>query len=128
MIAVDGGAIGVPEVDLTDPAVATDPVAAYGAAREKGPVARLTAPGLELWAVTRHEDARGMLTDRRFRLRADSYQRPDVPDDCVPYLRTMQEMEGAGHTRLRRLAHRVVWVNPRRAAPGPHGCSTWPSS
>jgi cytochrome P450 len=93
----------VPEIDLTDPAVVGDPVAAYGDARERSSVARLVGPGFDMWAVTRHEPGRRMLADSRFRLQADSYQRPDVPEDCVPYLRTMQEIDGAEHARLRRL-------------------------
>ncbi|HEY3708904.1 MAG TPA: cytochrome P450 [Amycolatopsis sp.] len=108
----------VPEIDLTDPAVQRDPFAAYGAARERGPVARLTGFG-PMWVVTRHEEARAMLTDPRFALGAASYQRPEVPEHCVPYLRTMQEMEGEEHGRLRRLvspafsARRALEFRPR---------------
>ncbi|WP_245787231.1 cytochrome P450 family protein [Amycolatopsis saalfeldensis] len=110
--------IEVPEIDLTDPAVQRDPFAAYGAARERGPVARLTGFG-PMWVVTRHEEARAMLTDPRFALGAASYQRPEVPEHCVPYLRTMQEMEGEEHGRLRRLvspafsARRALELRPR---------------
>lgn len=94
----------VPEIALSDPDVLGDPVAAYGRARELAPLARLLAPGFgPMWAVTRHAEARALLTDARFELNADSYQRPDVPDDCLPYLRTMQEMDGPEHLRLRRL-------------------------
>jgi cytochrome P450 len=93
----------VPEIDLADPAVHRDPFATYGAARERGPVARLTGFG-PMWVVTRHAEARAMLTDPRFALGAGSFQqRPEVPEHCRPYLRTMQEMEGAEHARLRRL-------------------------
>jgi cytochrome P450 len=95
---------GVPEIDLSDPAVLRDPFAAYGRARELGPVARLVAPGFgPMWALTRHAGARAMLADPRFGLSAGSYQRPEVPAGCLPYMRTMQEMEGPGHARLRRL-------------------------
>jgi cytochrome P450 len=105
----------VPEIDLTDPEVLGDPVAAYGRARERSPLARLVAPGFgPMWAVTRYRDARAMLSDPRFELRASSYQRPDVPDDCLPYLRTMQEMDGPNHARLRRLV--VPAFTMRRAA------------
>ncbi|WP_275295003.1 cytochrome P450 [Amycolatopsis sp. La24] len=94
----------VPELDLTDPAVTSDPFTAYGAAREQGPLAKLTGPGFPpMWVLTRHAEARAMLTDQRFALSEASYQRPDVPEHCRPYLRTMQEMEGAEHARLRRL-------------------------
>ncbi|HEX4721961.1 MAG TPA: cytochrome P450 [Pseudonocardiaceae bacterium] len=110
----------VPEVDLADPDVLRDPVAAYGKAREQAPLARLSAPGFgEMWGVTRYAEAREMLTDARFELNTDSYQRPNVPADCEPFLRTMQETEGAEHLRLRRLvspaftARRAAEFRPR---------------
>lgn len=94
----------VPEIFLTDPDVARDPAAAYGRARELAPLARISAPGFgPMWLVTRHAEARAVLADPRFELRPDSFQRPDVPEDCAPYLRTMQEFDGEEHARLRRL-------------------------
>ncbi|HEX5403329.1 MAG TPA: cytochrome P450 [Pseudonocardiaceae bacterium] len=94
----------VPEIDLTNPDLLRDPHAVYGSAREQAPVARLRAPGFgPMWAITRHAEGRAVLADPRFELNANSYQRPDVPADCVPYLRTMQEMDGPEHARLRRL-------------------------
>ncbi|GIH61877.1 cytochrome P450 [Microbispora siamensis] len=107
--------ITLPEVDLTDPEVLRDPFTAYGRARERGPLARLLIPGLgQIWAVTRHDGARAMLGDARFELTADSFMRPQVPDDCLPYMRTMSEMEGPEHARLRRLV--APAFSPRRAA------------
>ncbi|MBK1786070.1 cytochrome P450 [Prauserella cavernicola] len=111
----------VPDVDLTDPAVVADPFAAYAPLRERGRLARLTAPGVPaMWAVLRHEDARVMLADPRFELTANTFAlRPDVPEDCAPYLRTMQEVEGPEHLRLRRLvapaftARRAAAFRPR---------------
>lgn len=110
----------VPEVDLSDPAVLGDPFTAYGKARQRGPLARLVTPGFgAMWAVTRYEDAKAMLTDPRFELNANSYLRPDVPEHCLKYMRTMQEMDGAEHTRLRRLvspsftARRAAEFRPR---------------
>ncbi|WP_336207019.1 cytochrome P450 family protein [Nonomuraea sp. LPB2021202275-12-8] len=95
---------GVPEIDLSDPAVLADPLAAYGRAREESPVARLIAPGFgPMWAVTRYAEARAMLGDPRFELSADSYMRLPVPEAYLVYMRTMQEMEGQEHLRLRRL-------------------------
>ena len=102
------------EIDLTDPAVMRDPFTAYGRARECSPLVRVTAPGFDVWAVTRHEEARAMLGDPRFELNAASYMRPDVPEDCLPFMRTMQEMEGAEHARLRRLVSPAF--SARRAA------------
>jgi cytochrome P450 len=83
--------------------VCADPLAAYRRAREEAPVVTLTAPGMEMYAITRHRDARAMLTDPRFAPSPASYAgRPDVPDEYRPYLRTMQEQDGPGHQRLRR--------------------------
>ncbi|GAA2112763.1 cytochrome P450 [Actinomadura alba] len=111
---------GIPEIDLTDIAVIRDPFAAYGQARERSPLARLLIPGMDpMWVLTRHEGARAMLSDPRFEVNAESFMRPDVPEDCLPYMRTMSEMDGPGHTRLRRLvspaftARRAAEFRPR---------------
>lgn len=104
----------IPEVDLTDPAVVTDPFGTYGRVREQTPVARLLIPGMApLWAVLRYHDAKAALSDPRFELSADSFAfKPAVPEDCEVYLRTMQEMEGPEHLRLRRLV--APAFTPRR--------------
>ncbi len=104
----------VPEIDLTDLAVLGDLAGAFAAARERAPLARLVIPGFPMWAVTRHEPARAMLGDPRFEPTSQSYQRPPVPDDCLPYMRSLTEMDGAEHTRLRRLVSPAF--TPRRAA------------
>ncbi|MET7418802.1 cytochrome P450 [Dactylosporangium sp. NPDC005555] len=105
----------VPEIDLTDPELPHDPAAVYGRARERAPVARLLAPGFgPMWAVTRHAEARSMLSDARFANGAASYQRPDVPEHCRRFMRTMQEMDGPEHQRLRRLS--APGFTARRAA------------
>ncbi|HJP77927.1 MAG TPA: cytochrome P450 [Pseudonocardiaceae bacterium] len=94
----------IPEIELSDPAVLADPFTAYGTAREAGPVARLVTPGFgTMWAVTRYDEAKALLTDPRFQLNERTYQRLDVPEHCMKYLRTMQSMDGSEHTRLRRL-------------------------
>jgi cytochrome P450 len=54
-----------------------------------------------------------MLADPRFRLSPASFLQPRVPEDCLPYMRTMQEMDGAEHARLRRLV--AAAFTPRRA-------------
>ncbi|GAB3974666.1 cytochrome P450 family protein [Plantactinospora veratri] len=109
----------IPEINLADPATMADPFAAYGRARELGPLARLVTPGLgTMWAITRYAEAKAMLTDPRFELNASTYQRLDVPGHCRKYLRTMQEMEEE-HARLRRLvspaftARRAAEFRPR---------------
>ncbi|MEU8887836.1 cytochrome P450 [Streptomyces sp. NPDC048442] len=109
-----------PEIQLSDPEVMRDPFAVYGRAREQAPVARLVAPGFGgMWAVTRYAEARALLSDPRFEIRTESFLRPEVPDDCVPYMRTMAEMNGPEHLRLRRLvspafgARRAAAFRPR---------------
>jgi cytochrome P450 len=106
----------VPELDLTSPEVLHDPFAAYARVRERSPLARLLVPGLDpMWALLRYEDAKAMLGDPRFELTGDSFaMKPDVPEHCLTYLRTMQEMEGPEHTRLRRLV--APAFTARRAA------------
>ncbi|MGI5224533.1 cytochrome P450 family protein [Actinoallomurus sp. CA-142502] len=105
----------MPEIDLSDPEVVRDPFAAYGRVREQAPLARLRIPGLSpWWVVTRHEAARAMLADPRLEIRADSFMRPGVPDDCLPYMRTMSELNGSEHARMRKLV--APAFTPRRAA------------
>ncbi len=105
----------VPEIDPSDPAVLNDPVTAYNAARERCPVAKMGVPGLgTLWIVTRHEDARAMLSDPRFEVTTGSFLRMPVAEEYRPYLRTMAEQDGPDHLRLRRLI--APAFAPRRAA------------
>jgi cytochrome P450 len=106
----------VPEIDPADPAVLLDPVGTYAHARERSPLARMPIPGFgALWLVTRHEDARAMLTDPRLEVNPASFMRPPgIPEHCLAYMRTMSEMEGPEHARLRRLVSPAF--TPRRAA------------
>lgn len=114
--SADQDVSGVPEIDLTDPEVLRDPFTAYRHPRERSPLVRLLIPGLgPMWALTRYEGARAMLSDPRFQLTSDSFLRhPGIPEKCLPYLRTMSEMEGPEHARLRRLV--VPAFTARRAA------------
>ena len=103
------------EIDLGDPEVLSDPFGVYGRAREASPLARIPIPGIgAMWALTRYDDARAMLADPRFEINSTSFLRPDVPADCLPYLRTMSELNGPEHSRLRRLV--APAFAPRRAA------------
>ena len=110
----------VPQINLADPAVLADPFTAYGRVREIAPVAQLVATGMgPMWAILRHQEARAMLADKRFELNSKSYMRPDVPESCLRYMRTMSEMEGPEHARLRKLvspsftARRAAEFRPR---------------
>ncbi|GAB3145839.1 cytochrome P450 [Amycolatopsis stemonae] len=105
-----------PEIDLTDFAVLTDPFTAYDRAREESAVAKLVIPGFgPFWALTRYAEARAMLADPRFEVRAESFLRPPgIPEHCLEYLRTMAERDGPEHLRLRRLV--APAFTPKRAA------------
>lgn len=96
---------GVPEINPGDPGVLFDPFAAYASARRRCPVAHFKLPAPDpFWVLTEHAGARALLTDPGFRLSAGSYfARPAVPAEYLPYLRTMGEMDGPEHQRLRRL-------------------------
>jgi cytochrome P450 len=105
------------EIDLSDPESSRDPVATYGAARARSAVARLVAPGMPpMWAVTRHAEARALFTDPRFALTDATFAfLPTLVDAAyLPYLRTMQQMEGPAHARLRRAVSPAF--TPARAA------------
>ncbi|PRY37199.1 cytochrome P450 [Umezawaea tangerina] len=106
----------VPEIDLTDPEVVRDPFTTYGKVREVAPLARIAIPGMApLWALTRYEDAKAMLGDPRFVINANSFSRPQgIPEHCLRYMRTMSEMDGPEHARLRRLVSPAFTA--RRAA------------
>ncbi|MEU4744039.1 cytochrome P450 [Actinosynnema sp. NPDC023658] len=98
--------MSVPVIDPAQPEVLFDPFTAYGEAREASPVARMPLPGMgSVWILTRYEDAKAMLADPRFEVNANSFVGlPGVPEHCRPYLRTMSEMNGPEHRRLRKLA------------------------
>ncbi|GAA4883262.1 cytochrome P450 [Pseudonocardia benzenivorans] len=94
----------VVEIDLSDPESSRDPAATYGAARERSAVARLVAPGMPpMWAVTRYAPARALFTDPRLALGEATFALLPtlVAAEYLPYLRTMQQMEGPEHARLR---------------------------
>jgi cytochrome P450 len=105
-----------PEIDLTDLKVLTDPFTAYDQAREAGALAKLVIPGFgPFWALTRYTQARAMLADPRFEVRAESFMRPPgIPEHCLSYMRTMAEQDGPEHLRLRRLV--APAFTPKRAA------------
>ncbi|MEU8638641.1 cytochrome P450 [Amycolatopsis sp. NPDC048633] len=106
----------IPEIDLTDLNVLTDPFTAYDQAREAGALAKLVIPGFgPFWALTRYTQARAMLADPRFEVRAESFMRPPgIPEHCLEYMRTMAEQDGPEHLRLRRLV--APAFTPKRAA------------
>lgn len=109
--------MSVVEIDLAEPESSRDPAATYGAARERSTIARLVAPGMPpMWAVTRYAQARALFTDPRFALTDATFALlPTLVDaEYLPYLRTMQQMEGPAHARLRRAVSPAF--TPARAA------------
>ncbi|MGC9379170.1 cytochrome P450 family protein [Streptomyces sp. MH13] len=114
MLNSENSRVDVPEIAMVDPEVLSDPISAYGRAREQTPIVRLMAPGFgSIWAVTRHSDAKAMLSDPRLAMTADSWNQR-IPDDVRPYMLTMSHMDGVDHGRLRKLAVRAFTA--RRAA------------
>ncbi|XVV06821.1 cytochrome P450 family protein [Actinosynnema sp. CA-248983] len=109
--------VTVHEIDPTDPAVLFDPFTTYDSAREAGRLARMQVPGMgPLWIATRHADAREVLGGGRFALNSSSFMRPPgIPEHCLRYLRTMAEMEGPEHLRLRTLAAPAFTASRARA-------------
>ncbi|MFC5289095.1 cytochrome P450 [Actinokineospora guangxiensis] len=55
------------DVDLHSPAFMANPFPGYAALRRESPVHHVAGPmGLGMWLITRHDDARAVLTDPRF--------------------------------------------------------------
>ncbi len=107
------------EIDLA--ATMGDLFGVYGQAEQARPARRASGcPASPEWmVVTRYDDIRAALSDPRLEIRSESFMRPDVPDDCLPYMRTMSEMNGAEHARLRKPSPRPsLRAGPRRSAPG----------
>jgi cytochrome P450 len=94
----------VVEINATDPEVVANPFGTYARVAAEAAVARLVVPGMTtFWVLTRLNSARGMLTDTRFELNSASFMRPpNIPEHCLKYMRTMSEMNGPEHLRLRR--------------------------
>jgi cytochrome P450 len=110
---------------MTDPDLVTDPACGYGRLREQAPVVPGTAfDGTPVLFVTRHEDVRAVLGDDRFSTDPEAVpgspataQRDammealGVPDDLVPYIaRSILDVDGADHARLRKLVSRAFTV------------------
>lgn len=110
-----------------DPAIRNDPFPFYAALREQRPV--YYDPGLDVWLVTRYEDARHVLADPITFSLEHGYQ-DRFANGHVEEFADILNKEGGGfirdlaldppaHTRLRRLtekaftAHRVKSLEPR---------------
>ena len=85
-----------------------EPAAELAWLRAEAPVARVVAPtGTPAWLVTRYDDARSVLADRRFGLALPGLDGGAGPNDSL-------FQDPPGHTRLRRLVSAAF--TPRRVA------------
>lgn len=94
--------LDLPEVDVIN-LERTDAMAAFEAARERHWLTRIPVG----YAVTRHDDVMAILRDRRFHSALTLMQQMSGVDDGAlqeRQTRSILSMEGAEHTRLRRLA------------------------
>jgi cytochrome P450 len=108
-----------PVVEL-DSAFMADPYDVYARLRVASPVARARTPqGLPVWLVTRHDDARSALNDRRLAKDADGFaqvlDRQPVPAErraafAQELTRHMLSSDPPDHTRLRKLVNRAFTV------------------
>ncbi|MEU9268774.1 cytochrome P450 [Streptomyces sp. NPDC048251] len=119
-------------IDLLSPDLTAEPFARYARMREQAPVLTGTVLGSPMWLVTRYDDVRQVLTDPRFVTDPASVQgagqdgehailkQLDIPSDVVDLIeKAMMNLDGAAHTRLRKLvsraftARRVAEMRPR---------------
>jgi cytochrome P450 len=122
-------------IDVMDPELLRDPFRGYSRLRERAPAVPALLPGqtTPMWLVTRYEDVRTVLNDRRFvnnpanvpgmdvgNLREELIAVRGIPADSARYLLdSVLSVDGADHLRLRRLvsraftARRVLEMRPR---------------
>ena len=97
-----------------DPAFAADPYPVYARLRDESPIFRSEALGMTLLA--RYEDVRAVLVDGRFGRALDEVSARKGWERTPNYSRYVRvnllEMEGADHSRVRRLVSEAL--NPRR--------------
>ncbi|MGW5263944.1 cytochrome P450 family protein [Microbispora sp. NPDC004025] len=122
-------------VNLFDADLARDPFEGFSRLREQAPMVRGSFPGLgsPVWLVTRYDDVKTVLGDRRFVNNPASVPGADVgnirealieargipPEYAVYLLDSILDSDGDDHLRLRRLvsraftARRVAELRPR---------------
>jgi cytochrome P450 len=89
-------------LDLTDPAVVTDPYPSFARAREAAPVQ--WHEGLGLWLAFTHAEVNAVLRDRRLgRIWVDREPAGRFESFNLIHRNAILEMEPPHHTRLRRL-------------------------
>lgn len=107
-----------PHIDLSDPAFIQDPYPTLAAMRESAPVIHDEAAGL--WFVTRHEDVRACLRDRRLGrvydhvATAAEFGVPERDPRWEAFWKvekhSLLELEPPDHTRMRRLVSKAFTV------------------
>lgn len=122
-------------MDMTDPKLLTDPFREYSRLREEGRVVRALYPGspAPVWLITRYDDVKSMLGDKRFANNPASVPGANVENvhkqlaDALgleeKYIKlftsSLLDADGEDHIRLRRLvsraftARRVADLRPR---------------
>jgi cytochrome P450 len=97
-----------------DPAFAADPYKVYARLREESPIFHSEALGMSLFS--RYEDVRAVLVDGRFGRAIDDPSLQQGWERTPSYSRYVRvnllEMEGADHSRIRKLVSEAL--NPRR--------------
>ena len=120
--------------NIMDPALVADPYGGFNQMREETPVVLgQSADGTPTWYVTRYDDACAVLGNPRFVNNPESapgaeaansrdrmLEMLDIPAEFYPYIsESVLDLDGAQHTRLRRLvsraftARRVNALRPR---------------
>src|SRR5687767_12404230 len=114
--------------NLLDDQLLREPVTGYARIREQVRLAPATVPGLDrLWLVTRYDDVRLVLSDRRFvtrppgpNLAEQVLQARGIPPEHARYLvANILDVDGADHDRLRTLVapafsrRRIAALRPR---------------
>ncbi|WP_027661642.1 cytochrome P450 family protein [Salinispora mooreana] len=107
---------------LMDPTLIDDPAGGFSRIRDESPLAHAMVPGVDgpVWLVTRHESVRKVLGDRRFvndptnvpgsstpDLWAHAALAQGVPHEYLEHVRSMLQLDGEVHARLRRLVSRA---------------------
>ena len=112
---------------MMDPALIADPYGGYGALREQAPVVRGVGPdgSTPLWFVTRQDEVRAVLGDPRFvndpasvregvevqDARRKLIAQFGLTEELAGYVTgTILDVDGADHTRLRKLVSRAFTV------------------
>jgi cytochrome P450 len=94
--------LSAPPLDLSDPAVVTDPYPAFARARSVAPVQ--WHEGLGLWLAFTHAESNAVLRDRRLgRIWTDKAPGERFESFNLIHRNAILEMEPPDHTRLRRL-------------------------